>query len=292
MAKVAFIGLGAMGFPMAGHLRRAGHAVTVYNRTTATAQRWLAAHAGTAAASPRLAAEGAEFVFCCVGNDDDVRAVTLGQEGAIAGLRRDTVLVDHSTTSALLARELAAAAHARGVTFVDAPVSGGQVGAERGSLTIMCGGPAEVVARLEPVLASYGQRIERIGEVGTGQLAKMVNQTCIAGLLQGLAEGLSFGLAAGLDLPRVLAAISKGAAQSWQMDNRAQTMCEGRYDFGFAVDWMRKDLGIVLDEARRNGARLPVTALVDQFYGELQARGMRRADVSSLMALLDRSGGA
>ncbi len=286
MTKLAFIGLGVMGFPMAGHLARAGHAVTVYNRTPATRERWLAAHAGKAAESPAAAADSADIVVSCVGNDDDLRAVTLGPGGSFEALRPGAVHVDHSTTSAAVARELAARAQRQGAGFIDAPVSGGQSGAERGVLTCMCGGDAADYAKIEPVLAAYAATARLLGPSGAGQLTKMVNQTCIAGLLQGLAEGLAFGQRAGLDMPAVLAVIGKGAAQSWQMDNRASTMLEGRYDFGFAVDWMRKDLGIVLDEARRNGAQLPVAALVDQFYAALQGRGMRRADTSSLMALL------
>jgi 3-hydroxyisobutyrate dehydrogenase len=286
MTTVAFIGLGVMGFPMAGHLARAGHEVTVYNRTPATRERWLASHPGRAATSPAAAAEGAEVVFSCVGNDDDLRAVTLGAGGAFEALTSGALHVDHSTTSAVVARELAARARLQGAGFIDAPVSGGQSGAERGALTCMCGGDPADYARVEPLLAAYARTARLLGPSGAGQLTKMVNQTCIAGLLQGLAEGLAFGQRAGLDMPAVLAVIGQGAAQSWQMDNRAPTMLEGRFDFGFAVDWMRKDLGIVLDEARRNGARLPVAALVDQFYGELQAHGMRRADTSSLISLL------
>ena len=286
MAEVAFIGLGVMGFPMAGHLARVGHAVTVYNRTTATRDRWLASHAGRAADSPAAAAADADFVFSCVGNDDDLRAITLGPGGSFEALREGVVHVDHSTTSALVARELAALAAARRAGFIDAPVSGGQLGAQRGALTCMCGGKAADYASVEPVLAAYAATARLLGPSGAGQLTKMVNQACIAGLLQGLAEGLAFGRHAGLDMSLVIEVIGKGAAQSWQMDNRAATMLEGKFDFGFAVDWMRKDLGIVLDEARRNGARLPVAALVDQFYAALQARGLRRADTSSLMALL------
>ncbi len=286
MAVVAFIGLGVMGFPMAGHLARAGHAVTVYNRTASTRERWLASHAGRGAPTPAAAAAGAEFVFSCVGNDDDLRAVTTGPGGAFEALRAGAVHVDHSTTSALVARELAAAARARGAGFIDAPVSGGQRGADRGTLTCMCGGDSADFDRVDAVLGAYARTARLLGPSGAGQLTKMVNQTCIAGLLQGLAEGLAFGQRAGLDLQAVLAVIGQGAAQSWQMDNRAPTMLAGQFDFGFAVDWMRKDLGIVLDEARRNGARLPVTALVDQFYAELQAHGLRRADTSSLISLL------
>ncbi|MCC7121146.1 MAG: NAD(P)-dependent oxidoreductase [Gammaproteobacteria bacterium] len=289
MARLAFIGLGVMGFPMAGHLARAGHTVTVYNRTAATRERWLARHPGQGAESPAAAAETADVVFSCVGNDDDLRAVTIGPSGCFGTLRPGAVHVDHSTTSALVARELASRARAQRAGFVDAPVSGGQRGAEEGTLTCMCGGDAADYAKIEPLLAAYAASARLLGPSGAGQQTKMVNQICCAGLLQGLAEALAFGQQAGLDMPAVLAVIGKGAAQSWQMDNRAATMLEGRYDFGFAVDWMRKDLGIVLDEARRNGARLPVTAVVDQFYAALQARGMQRADTSSLMALLTES---
>ena len=286
MVAVAFIGLGVMGFPMAGHLARAGHAVTVYNRSPAARERWLARFPGQGVATPALAAAAADFVFTCVGNDDDLCEVSTGPDGLFEALRPGAIHVDHSTTSAVVARELAARAQAQGAGFIDAPVSGGQSGAERGALTCMCGGDRDDFARVEPLLAAYAKTARLLGPSGAGQLTKMVNQACIAGLLQGLAEGLSFGRRAGLDMDEVLAVIGQGAAQSWQMDNRAATMLAGEFDFGFAVDWMRKDLGIVLDEARRNGARLPVTALVDQFYAELQARGMRRADTSSLIALL------
>lgn len=286
MARLAFLGLGVMGFPMAGHLARVGHWVTVYNRTAATRERWLATYAGQGAESPAAAADGAEVVFTCVGNDDDLRAVTVGPSGSFEALRAGAVHVDHSTTSAVVARELAARARQQGAGYVDAPVSGGQSGAERGVLSCMCGGDAADYAKVEPLLAAYAATSRLLGPSGAGQLTKMVNQVCIAGLLQGLAEGLAFGRQAGLDMPAVLAVIGKGAAQSWQMDNRATTMLDGRYDFGFAVDWVRKDLGIVLDEARRNGTQMPVAALVDQFYSALQARGMHRADTSSLMALL------
>ena len=286
MIRVAFLGLGVMGFPMAGHLARAGREVTVYNRSPAKLERWLAAYPGAGAASPALAAKGADFVFSCVGNDDDLRAVTLGPSGAFAGMKAGSIFVDHSTTSAAVARELAVAAAAQGIAFLDAPVSGGQAGAENGTLSCMLGGEPAAFAVLEPVLAAYARTARLMGPVGAGQLTKMVNQTCIAGLLQGLAEGLAFAQKAELDPAAVLAVISKGAAQSWQMDNRGQSMCDGRFDFGFAVDLMRKDLGIVLDEARRNGARLPVTALVDQCYASLQASGLGRADTSSLIELL------
>jgi 3-hydroxyisobutyrate dehydrogenase-like beta-hydroxyacid dehydrogenase len=285
--RVAFIGLGVMGAPMAGHLARAGHQVTVFNRTTATAERWVERHGGRAAPSPSAAARDAEVAFVCVGNDDDVRAVTTGAGGVLDGLPAGAVLVDHTTTSARLARELDAAARDRQVGFVDAPVSGGQVGAERGQLTVMCGGTAEDVTRIEPLVRGYARMVRRIGPVGSGQMAKMVNQICIAGLVQGLAEALHFARRAGLDAAAVIDVISKGAAQSWQMENRWQTMLEGRYDFGFAVDWMRKDLAIVLEEARQNGAHLPVAALVDQFYGEVQELGGGRWDTSSLLARLE-----
>ncbi len=284
--RLAFIGLGVMGAPMAGHLAAAGHRVTVYNRTSEKAQRWVARHGGRPAATPREAAQDAEIVFACVGNDDDVRAVTLGERGAFAGMRSGAVFVDHTTASARLARELHEQAQARGLSFVDAPVSGGQAGAENGALTIMCGGDPEPFERMRPVAMAYARAVTRIGPAGAGQLAKMVNQICIAGLVQGLAEGIAFGQRAGLDMPLVLEVIGKGAAQSWQMDHRGRTMIEDRFDFGFAVDWMRKDLGLVLEEARRNGARLPVTALVDQFYADLQSQGGSRWDTSSLIRRL------
>ena len=286
MIRVGFIGLGVMGFPMAGHLARAGRRVTVYNRTTAKAARWQGIYAGEVAASPAAAADGADFVFSCVGNDDDLRAVTLGADGAFARMKPGSVFVDHSTTSAAVARELAALAAAAGIAFLDAPVSGGQSGAENGRLTCMVGGEPAAFAVLEPVLAAYAKTARLMGPVGAGQLTKMVNQTCIAGLLQALAEGLAFAQKAGLNPAEVLAVIGQGAAQSWQMDNRGLSMCEGRFDFGFAVDLMRKDLGIVLNEARQNGACLPVTALVDQCYAALQAVGKGRADTSSLIELL------
>jgi 3-hydroxyisobutyrate dehydrogenase-like beta-hydroxyacid dehydrogenase len=283
---VAFLGLGVMGHPMAGHLARAGHAVTVYNRTAAKAQAWAGEYGGATAATPREAAAGAAFVFACVGNDDDLRAVTLGADGAFAGMPPGAVFVDHTTASAAVARELHSAARAGGLHFVDAPVSGGQAGAVNGALTVMCGGDAEPFAAMRPQALAYARAVTRVGESGAGQLAKMVNQITIAGLVQGLAEALAFGQRAGLDMPLVLEVIGKGAAQSWQMDNRGRTMLEDKFDFGFAVDWMRKDLGLVLDEARRNGAQLPVTALVDQFYAEIQAQGGRRWDTSSLMRRL------
>ena len=283
---VAFLGLGVMGYPMAGHLAAAGHRVTVYNRNPAKAGRWVADHAGRSAATPALAAAGADVVCACVGNDDDLRAVVLGADGAFSGMAQGAVFVDHTTASAAVARELAATAAARGLGFVDAPVSGGNVGAINGALTVMCGGEADAFERVQPVVAAYARAVTRLGPTGSGQLAKMVNQIAIAGLLQGLAEAIAFGQRAGLDMPTLLGVIGKGAAQSWQMDNRGPTMIEGRFDFGFAIDWMRKDLGLVLDEARRNGAQLPVTALVDQFYAELQAEGGNRADTSSLIRRL------
>ncbi len=284
--KVAFIGLGVMGAPMAGHLAAAGHQVAVWNRTTAKAEAWVAAHEGSVGDSPAKAAKGAEIVFTCVGNDDDVRAVTMGDKGALAGMAPGTVLVDHTTASAGLARELAAAAAAQGCSFLDAPVSGGQAGAENGQLTIMVGGDEDVFARARPVMDSYGRAVTLMGGIGTGQLTKMVNQICIAGLIQSLAEGLDFGLRAGLDVGRVLDVISKGAAQSWQMENRGRTMIEGAFDFGFAVDWMRKDLAICAEEASRNGAALDVAQLVDGFYADIQAQGGGRWDTSSLIARL------
>ncbi len=286
MADLAFIGLGVMGYPMAGHLSRAGHTVRVFNRTRATRDRWLGEHSGIAADTPGEAACDAELVFCCVGNDDDVRAVTLAADGAFAAMRSDCVFVDHTTTSAHLALELGEHAAAAGFGFLDAPVSGGQAGAEGGTLTVMCGGDESTFAHAHPFIETYARACMHMGDTGSGQATKMVNQICIAGLLQGLAEGMSFGLAAGLDMDKVVAVISKGAAQSWQMDNRAASMLAGEFDFGFAVDWMRKDLGIALDAARANGAALPVTALVDQFYAQLQRRGDRRTDTSSLIKLL------
>jgi 3-hydroxyisobutyrate dehydrogenase len=283
---VAFIGLGVMGHPMAAHLARAGHRVSVFNRTAAKARAWVQAHGGRAAATPREAAAGAAFVFACVGNDDDLRSVTLGAEGAFAGMRADAVFVDHTTASAALARELYAAARERGLHFIDAPVSGGQAGAVNGALTVMCGGDAPAFEAMRPIALAYARAVTLVGAAGAGQLAKMVNQICIAGLVQGLAEGIAFGQRAGLDMKQVLDVIGQGAAQSWQLDNRGKTMVDGRFDFGFAVDWMRKDLGLVLDEARRNGARLPVAALVDQFYADVQAQGGGRWDTSSLIRRL------
>ena len=288
MANIAFLGLGVMGFPMAGHLQARGHKVTVYNRTAAKARAWAEKYGGDFAPTPREAAAGREFVFACVGNDDDLRSVTLGADGALEGLAAGGVFVDHTTASAEVERELEAAARAKGVGFVDAPVSGGQAGAENGALSIMCGGAPEDYARVEPVIAAYAKAARLMGQVGSGQLTKMVNQICIAGVVQGLAEGLHFAKLAGLDAEAVIAVISKGAAQSWQMENRWKTMAEGRFDFGFAVDWMRKDLAICLDEARRSGARLPAAALIDQFYAEVQAMGGGRWDTSSLIARLDR----
>lgn len=284
--RCAFLGLGVMGHPMAGHLVRAGHAVTVYNRTAAKAQAWAAEYGGGAAATPALAAAGADIVFACVGNDDDLRAVTLGTTGAFAGMASDAVFVDHTTASAEVARELHREALARGLHFIDAPVSGGQAGAVNGTLTVMCGGDAAPFAALQPVTLAYARAVTLLGPSGSGQLAKMVNQVAIAGLVQGLAEALAFGQRAGLDMAQVLDVIGQGAAQSWQMDHRGKTMLEDRFDFGFAVDWMRKDLGLVLTEARRNGAQLPATALVDQFYAELQAAGGGRWDTSSLIRRL------
>ena len=286
--RCAFLGLGVMGHPMAGHLARAGHAVTVYNRTAAKAQAWVAEHGGAAAPTPALAVREAEFVFACVGNDDDLRAVTLGADGAFATMRKGSVFVDHTTASAEVARELYAAASERGLHFVDAPVSGGQAGAVNGALTVMCGGDAEPFEAMKPVAVAFSRAVTRIGASGAGQLAKMVNQIAIAGLLQGLSEAIAFGQRAGLYMPLVLEVIGKGAAQSWQMDNRGRTMVEDRFDFGFAVDWMRKDLGLVLDEARRNAATVPVTALVDQFYADVQAAGGGRWDTSSLIKRLRR----
>ncbi len=288
MAKAAFLGLGVMGYPMAGHLAKAGHEVVVFNRTAAKAQGWAEAHGGAHAATPAEAAAGAEFVMACVGNDDDLRAVTLGEGGAFAGMAGGAVFVDHTTASADVARELDAEARARGFGFVDAPVSGGQAGAENGALTIMCGGAEADYARISPVIAAYARSQRLLGPSGAGQLAKMVNQICIAGLVQGLAEGLAFAQAAGLDGEAVVDVIAKGAAGSWQMENRHKTMLADQFEFGFAVDWMRKDLGICLDEARRNGAALPVAALVDQFYAEVQKMGGGRWDTSSLIRRLPK----
>ena len=283
---VAFLGLGVMGYPMAGHLARAGHRVCAFNRTAAKAQAWAAEYGGKAAATPREAAAGASIVFACVGNDDDLRSVVLGADGAFAGMSAGAVFVDHTTASAEVARELHAAGKARDIAFIDAPVSGGQAGAVNGGLTVMCGGNAAPFAVIQPVAMAFAKAATRVGESGAGQLAKMVNQIAIAGMVQGLSEAIAFGQRAGLDMRQVLEVIGKGAAQSWQMDNRGTTMLDDKFDFGFAVDWMRKDLGLVLDEARRNGAKLPVTALVDQFYADVQGLGGRRWDTSSLIKRL------
>jgi 3-hydroxyisobutyrate dehydrogenase len=288
MTKVAFLGLGVMGYPMARHLQSKGHDVTVYNRTAAKAEKWVADHGGRFARTPKEAAAGQEIVFSCVGNDDDLRQVTTGPDGAFNGIDRGAIFVDHTTASAEVARELHAQAKNKGFGFVDAPVSGGQAGAENGVLTVMCGGEPDVYARAEPVIMSFARACRLLGPVGSGQLTKMINQICIAGLVQALSEGIHFGKKAGLDVQAVLEVISKGAAQSWQMENRGKTMNEGKFDFGFAVDWMRKDLSICLAEARRNGANLPVTALVDQFYSEVQKMGGKRWDTSSLIARLER----
>ena len=289
MAKVAFLGLGVMGYPMAGHLKaKGGHEVTVFNRTAAKADQWVAQHGGKSAKTPKEAAQGQEFVMACVGNDNDLREVMLGQNGAFDGMKKGAILVDHTTASAEIARELHAEAKKRGFDFIDAPVSGGQAGAENGVLTVMCGGDTGPFGRAEKVIAAYARACNLMGSPGSGQLAKMVNQICIAGLVQGLAEGIHFAKKSGLDIEKLIATISKGAAQSWQMENRYKTMAAGKFDFGFAVDWMRKDLDICLSEARRNGANLPVTALVDQFYSEVQKMGGKRWDTSSLIARLDR----
>lgn len=284
--QVAFLGLGVMGAPMAGHLTLAGHQVTVYNRNEAKAHSWHAEFKGAWAATPREAAAQADIVFCCVGNDDDLRSVTLGANGAFAGMKPGAVFVDHTTASATVARELYSAAKSLGLQFIDAPVSGGQAGAQNGALTVMCGGEAAAFERVRPVGMAFSKAFTRMGDAGAGQLTKMVNQICIAGLVQGLSEAVAFGQKAGLDMNQVLEVIGKGAAQSWQLDNRGKTMVADQFDFGFAVDWMRKDLGLVLDEAKRNGARLPVTALVDQFYGDVQAMGGQRWDTSSLVKRL------
>ncbi|MCG2591657.1 NAD(P)-dependent oxidoreductase [Ramlibacter sp. XY19] len=284
--KVAFLGLGVMGFPMAGHLARAGHAVTVYNRSAPKRDAWVAEFGGKAAPTPREAAAGCDIVFCCVGNDDDLRSVVLGEQGALAGMKSGAVFVDHTTASADVARELAAEAAKRGVQFIDGPVSGGQAGAQNGLLTVMCGGEPAAFDGIKPVVMSFARACTLLGASGAGQLAKMVNQIAIAGLVQGLSEAIAFGQKAGLDMNQVLEVIGKGAAQSWQMDNRGKTMIADQFAFGFAVDWMRKDLGLVLDEAKRNGARLPVTALVDQFYADVQALGGNRWDTSSLIKRL------
>jgi 3-hydroxyisobutyrate dehydrogenase len=291
MAKVAWIGLGVMGYPMAGHiLKKGGHELTVYNRTSAKAEKWVAEYgAGRAAPTPAAAADGADFVFCCVGNDDDLRTVTTGKDGAFAAVKKGAIFIDNTTASANVARELHAAATAAGFGFLDAPVSGGQAGAENGALTVMVGGEENIFERAKPVIDHYARMVNLIGPPGAGQLTKMVNQICIAGLVQGLAEALHMAQKAGLNIPSVMDTISKGAAQSWQMENRWKTMVDGKFDYGFAVDWMRKDLSICLDEARRNGASLPVTALVDQFYSEVQRMGGKRWDTSSLIARLNNA---
>ena len=286
--RVAFLGLGVMGYPMAGWLRRAGHDVTVYNRTAAKAQAWVAEHGGTAAATPAAAVADVDFAFTCVGDDPDVRAVVLGSGGVLAGMRSGAVFVDHTTASADLAREIAAAGRARGIHCLDAPVSGGQAGAEQGRLTVMVGGDAAAFARVDPVIRAYAQNVRLVGAAGSGQLTKMVNQIAIAGVVQGLAEALNFAVKAGLDSAAVIEVISKGAAQSWQMENRWRTMVDGKFDFGFAVEWMRKDLRICIQEARNNGAELPVAALVDQFYADVVSMGGKRWDTSSLIARLNR----
>src|SRR5262245_38538572 len=289
MAKVAFLGLGIMGYPMAGHLKnKGGHDVTVYNRTGAKAEKWASQYGGRHAPTPKAAAESQDFVMCCVGNDNDLREVALGPNGAFHGIKKGAVFVDHTTASAEIARELHAEAKKRGFDSVDAPVSGGQAGAENGVLTVMCGGDVEPYGRAEKVIAAYARMCKLIGAPGAGQLTKMVNQICIAGLVQGLAEGIHFAKRAGLDIEKVIETISKGAAQSWQMENRYKTMAADKFDFGFAVDWMRKDLSICIGEARKNGANLPVAALVDQFYAEVQKMGGKRWDTSSLIARLDR----
>jgi 3-hydroxyisobutyrate dehydrogenase len=286
MAKVAFIGLGVMGYPMAGHLAAGGHEVTVYNRTASKAEAWVGQHGGKAAATPKSAAQGNDFVFTCVGNDDDLRSVTLGDDGVLAAMGDGSFLIDNTTASADVARELSAIARGNGVGFIDAPVSGGQAGAENGLLTVMCGGEEAAFEQAKPVIDCYARSVVLLGPAGSGQLTKMVNQICIAGLMQGLSEGLNFGQQAGLDMEKVIEVISKGAAGSWQMENRGATMCQGEFEFGFAVDWMRKDLGICFAEAGRNGARLPATHLIDQFYAQVQGRGGKRWDTSSLIHLL------
>ncbi|MGF7005105.1 NAD(P)-dependent oxidoreductase [Aminobacter sp. BE322] len=289
MASVAFLGLGVMGYPMAGHLKnKGGHDVTVYNRTTAKAEQWAAQHGGSHAPTPAEAARNKDFVFACVGNDDDLRAVTIGENGAFHVMKKGSVFIDNTTASAEVARELAAEAEARGFHFLDAPVSGGQAGAENGVLTVMVGGEQDAFDRAKPVIEAFARMVGLMGSAGAGQLTKMINQICIAGLVQGLAEGIHFGKKAGLDIEKVVDVISKGAAGSWQMENRHKTMNAGKYDFGFAIDWMRKDLGICLAEADRNGAKLPVTALVDQFYKDVQAMGGGRWDTSSLLARLEK----
>nr|WP_319484621.1 NAD(P)-dependent oxidoreductase [uncultured Cohaesibacter sp.] len=289
MAKVTFLGLGVMGYPMAAHLmHKGGHEVTVYNRTAAKAEKWVAEHGGAMALTPAAAADGADFVFCCVGNDDDLREVTIGEDGALTTMKEGAIFIDNTTASAKVARELYEVAKAQDVGFIDAPVSGGQAGAENGVLTVMCGGDQDVFGKAKPVIEAFARMVGLMGPSGSGQLTKMVNQICIAGLVQALSEGVHFAKEAGLDVAAVIDVISKGAAGSWQMENRAATMAKGEFEFGFAVDWMRKDLSIVLDEARSNGAHLPVTATVDQFYSQVQAMGGNRWDTSSLIALLDR----
>jgi 3-hydroxyisobutyrate dehydrogenase len=289
MAKVAFIGLGVMGFPMAGHLAtKGGHEVTVYNRNAAKAKAWVEKFGGKSAPTPKAAAEGQDFVMACVGNDDDLRSVTIGPDGAFAGMPKGAIFVDHTTASAEVARELDAAATKAGFQFIDAPVSGGQAGAENGALTVMCGGTAAAYAKVEPIITAYAKMQKLLGPAGSGQLTKMVNQICIAGLVEALSEGIHFAKKAGLDVNAVVEVISKGAAQSWQMENRHKTMNDGKFDFGFAVEWMRKDLSICLAEARRNGASLPVTAVVDNFYSEVETMGGKRWDTSSLLARLQR----
>ena len=289
MAKAAFLGLGVMGYPMAGHLASGGHEVVVYNRTDAKAEKWVSQHGGTFAATPAEAASGAEFVFACVGDDADIRSITTGENGAFATMASDAVFIDNTTASADVARELYSAARTHGMHFIDAPVSGGQAGAENGKLTVMCGGDAAAFARAEPLMACYGAKVTHMGDAGAGQLTKMVNQICIAGLVQGLSEALNFGQNAGLDMDKVLGVVSGGAAQSWQMENRGATMVRDEFDFGFAVDWMRKDLRICMAEAAQNGTELPVTALVAQFYAALSHQGFGRNDTSSLIRLLKRS---
>jgi 3-hydroxyisobutyrate dehydrogenase-like beta-hydroxyacid dehydrogenase len=289
MAKVAFIGLGVMGYPMAGHLKtKGGHDVSVYNRTTAKAEKWVAEFGGEFETTPAEAAKGADFVFTCVGNDDDLRSVTLGEDGVLSTMADGSILIDNTTASAQVAKELSVAANAKGCGFVDAPVSGGQAGAENGALTVMVGGDDATFAKAEPIIANFAKMVGHMGDVGAGQLTKMVNQICIAGLVQGLSEGINFGKSAGLDIEKVIEVISKGAAGSWQMENRYKTMNAGEYEHGFAVDWMRKDLGIVLDQANANGVSVPVTALVDQFYGDVQSMGGNRWDTSSLLARLEK----
>lgn len=289
MAKVAFIGLGVMGYPMAGHLKtKGGHDVSVYNRTTAKAEKWVAEFGGNIGKTPAEAAKGADFVFTCVGNDDDLRSVTLGEDGVLNAMEAGSILIDNTTASAQVAKELSEAAKTKGCGFVDAPVSGGQAGAENGALTVMVGGDEATFAKAEPIIANFSKMVGHMGDVGAGQLTKMVNQICIAGLVQGLSEGINFGKSAGLDIEKVIEVISKGAAGSWQMENRYKTMNAGEYEHGFAVDWMRKDLSIVLDQANANGVSVPVTALVDQFYGDVQSMGGKRWDTSSLLARLEK----